>query len=193
MKLKMKTVLSAIILVAMCFTLTSCYVSHPTAMKKLVGTYELTKFTRKAKEAPSEEEPKDLLKENGVKAYLVITADGYGYYAYKDNDTQLKVYKVTITYEYDSEDVSKVRLINYNDGVYTTGTKAPGTGSESLGVNFRLFKRELNYSFQAVLGNKFAQSVIYKKVNKATDLSFVEKKLGSLPEVVDNTTPEQVQ
>ena len=51
-----------------------------------------------------------------------------------------------------------------------------------------VFKRELNYSFQAVLGNKFAQSVIYKKANKATDLKYVEKKLGSLPAVVDYPT-----
>ena len=156
-------------------------------MKNLVGTYELTKFTRKAKDAPSEEDPTDYLKDKGVKAYLVVTADGYGYYAYKDNETTLKVFKVTITYENDSEDITKVKTITYKDGIYTSGSKGPDMGSETLGVNFRLFKRELNYSFQAVLGNKYAQSVIYKKVNKATDLSYVAKKLGTLPEVVDNT------
>ena len=192
MKLKMKTVLSAIILVAMCFTLTSCYVSHPTAMKKLVGTYELTKFTRKAKDADSEADPDDLIKEKGIVAYLVITGEEYGYYAYKDNETPLTVKQVKINYEYDDEDITKVRSITYIDGVFTNGTKYPGAGSELLGVNFRLFKRELNYSFQAVLGNKFAQSVLYKKANKATDLKFVEKKLGSLPTVVDFPTSPEV-
>ena len=188
MKRTIKATLCAVLLALMCFTLTSCYVSHPTAMRNLTGTYELTKFTRKAKDADSEADPDDYIAQKGIVAYLVITGEDYGYYVYKDNETQLTVKQVKILYEYDSEDISKIKSITYNDGVYENGTKYPGAGSELLGVNFRLFKRELNYSFQAVLGNKFSQSVIYKKANKATDLKFVEKKLGSLPAVVDYPT-----
>ena len=188
MKRTIKATLCAVLLALMCFTLTSCYVSHPTAMRNLTGTYELTKFTRKAKDADSEADPDDYIAQKGIVAYLVITGEDYGYYVYKDNETPVTVKQVKILYEYDSEDISKVKSITYNDGVYENGTKYPGAGSELLGVNFRLFKRELNYSFQAVLGNKFAQSVIYKKANKATDLKYVEKKLGSLPAVVDYPT-----
>lgn len=192
MKRTIKATLCAVLLALMCFTLTSCYVSHPTAMKNLTGTYELTKFTRKAKDADSEADPDDLIKEKGIVAYLVITGEEYGYYVYKDNETPLTVKQVKINYEYDDEDITKVKSITYIDGVFTNETKYPGAGSELLGVNFRLFKRELNYSFQAVFNNKFAQSVIYKKANKATDLRYVEKKLGTLPTVIDFPTSPEV-
>lgn len=193
MKRNIKHIMCAVLVALMCFTLTSCYVSHPAKMAKLVGTYAIKTFTRKDANASSDTDPTDLIKENGVVAYLVVADNGYGYYVYKDNETPLTVNRVTITYAYDEEDLSKVKTITYTDGLPHTGDKYPGSGSELLGLNFRLFTKELNYSHGTAFKQKYSQSVVYKKVNNATDLSFVQKKLGSLPEVIDNTQTQTGQ
>ena len=181
--MKKTALLLTIILVAalMASMLSACYVSRPAALKKVVGTYELTSFTQTypAENEESEAKTVDMIKEKEIKAYLVLASDGTGYYVYKDKDTELTTHKLNITYSYDEDDTSKVKEIYYTDGSDTSGDGAPNKGHERLGVYFKWTTKKLTYTMPAVLGRKYSQSVRYDKVDKATDLSYASKKMGA--------------
>lgn len=178
---KTALVLTIILVAALCATmLSSCYVSRPAAMKKVVGTYELTSFTRtySAAEGETESNTVDMIKDKEIKAYLVVNADGKGYYVYSDKDTEVTTHQVNITFTYDEDDSSKVKEIYYTDGADASGDGSPLKGHEHLGVYFKWTTKKLTYSMPAVLGRKYSQSVRYDRVDKATDLSYVSKKFG---------------
>ena len=194
----MKKLLSLVLTAALCltavFVLTACYASKPVLMEDLVGTYQLTKFTRTG--TGENAETHDLIAEKGIVAYLVVGADGKGYYVYKDNDVELYVKEVRIEYDYATEDVTEeyvddqgntqTRIVEtkttdlIDEIRYYTGDGSathPGGGHENLGVNGAI----LNFYYAAIFQRKESQSVEYKKVDKAVDLSYVQGKLGQLP------------
>ena len=191
MKRFFKLFSSLLVLCLMSFTLVSCYVSRPAAMSKLKGTYALTKYTYKEKDA--EGDPIDKIKAEGIVAYLVVTGEDYGYYVYKDDASDIIVQKVKVTYVYDDEEPTLVKEITYDNGLSIATTPYPGSGKEVLGLNFKLFSKTLNNTYNAVFSRNFSQSVSYKKVSSKTDLSYASKKMKAELDklVVDCTLLQQ--
>ena len=182
MKRKFFNILFFVVLTTLSFFLVSCYQSKPGYMKDLTGTYELTKYTYRLKDQEADEEKDNRLKTDQIKAYLVISADGTGYYVFKSKDKSLTTEAVRITYDYDTEETNKIREIHYTNGMYsptgTTSQAIPGNGHESLGLLFKLFSKTLNMTHPAILGSKYYSSVTYKRVSRKTDLSYASKKIG---------------
>lgn len=169
----MAIVLSAI-------TLTACYPSNPTKMSKLVGTFQLTSFTRSYTDEKVDDQQvtHDMLAERGIEVYLVVKSDGTGYYIYKDNDHAAGARIVKITYSYDEDDSALVSSIVYNVGIGEYGDGSPMIGREHLGVNFKRRRKQLSYTMPAVFGRKYSQSVVYKQVSSDTTLAYAQKQLG---------------
>ena len=186
----MKKALALVIcfcLVATLFVaLTACYVSKPATMAELVGTYALKSFTRTPKtEGEEKADPINLMEQRGIVAYLVVKDDGFGYYVYKDSDTALSAEQIKIHYTMDGEDETLVKEINYDNGSGRTGYdhQYPGSGRETLGLTFAKKKKTLNFS--NLQTKQYSQSVSYEKVSNASDLSFVNKKLGVTLSAID--------
>ena len=185
MKRKIINIFSIIALVAVTLSLVSCYASKPGTLKQLVGTYQLTKYTlSNSNDNTSDPEANDQIKKEGIVAYLVVKDDGTGYYVYKSNDEALRLEQIKIKYVYDEEETNKVKEISFSNGQEVTSKDVPGCGYETLGLYFKLFKKTLNQSHPAVFGKKTSTSVTYTKVSSKSDLSYVEKKMGTLPKML---------
>ena len=199
----MKKIISTLLITAFVlfgvFALCAC---QPGTIEEVEGTYELEIFSRRYPDpmpevAEGETPPEqtyttvDYMQEAQVKAYLVLDKDGVGYAVYQDKDTALFVETVAITFS--KNDDGKISLMNYTNGYAanrTTGVKKekdpiPGRGEEQLYVNARSNGVTLVRDYQiyhAVLlpgaERPYSQSVTYRKVDKATDLSFVNKRLN---------------
>ena len=184
MKRKIFNLLAFALLITLSFFLVSCYQSKPGLMKDLTGTYELTKFTWRAKGDEADENKDDMLKNHQITAYLVINSDGTGYYCFKSDEKALYAEEIRITYTYDEDEPSKIKEISYTNGSSTTVNRAPGNGRERLGLYFKVFSKTLNYTDNASpssckkVGRQYSQSVSYKRVSRKTDLSYASKKMG---------------
>ncbi len=181
-----KKIVALLLLAAVLATTVGCYMVSGQKMKTVKGTYKLTGYTY----TPSYErregytprtynyvEDEDYKYED----YLVVTGTSTGYYIHKDANNPAYVKEVALSYEYSTEDSSKVEYVIYND-VLTAGNN---TGVNRLGVT----KNNLNYSkpgfdFTQLFTGKAMRSedisVRWEKVDKATDLSYVQAQLGSL-------------
>jgi len=155
-----------------------CTMSQPGLMKKLKGTYRLTGFTRNYNNG---EAPLDILAQDKINAYLVIDGTQFGYLVYSDEQTPLSSRQVRTTYIYDGE------TENISQVVYEAeSNQKPLFGEERLGFMSR--DSELNRSLPHLVWenhsfvNKYTESVVWKKVDKATDLAFVQKELGQTPD-----------
>ncbi len=151
-----------------------CTMSQPGLMKKLKGTYRLTKFSRNY---TNEDEQLDILARDKIKAYLVIDGTEFGYMVYSDESSPLSSRQVRTTYIYDG-DTEKISQVVYE----AEKTEKALFGEERLGFMSRA--EELNRSTPHLVWENRAfkidynDSVVWEKVNKATDLSFVQKELG---------------
>ena len=173
------------------FSMAACKSDHfgvhvitvPDTEENLAGTYKLTYFTSKPKDAGQDVEPTDMIKEKGVSAYMIIKDDGTGYYAYKDNDKSW-VRSIRLTYTYDEDDSSKVKELRYTDGMGAKDTERyPGTGKEVLGVTFTKKEKKLHYNQPAILSVKQSTVVTYEKVNSDTNVSYIMSKLNIIANV----------
>ena len=179
MKRKLTAIITTMVLACVLVFATGCYTSRPAVMKKLVGTYQLTTFTRTYTDEQVEGEDTishDLITEKGITAYLIIASDGTGYYVYGDKDTPPYARAVHITYTYDDKKPDKVKEITYTDGSTTSGN-APGIGRETLGLNFKISEKLLTYYTPAIFSQKYSQSAKYTKLSKVADLSYVQAQL----------------
>ncbi len=176
---------------ALLFSMSACkddsfgvhVITVPDTEENLAGTYKLTYFTSKPKDAGQDVEPTDMIKEKGVSAYMIIKDDGTGYYAYKDNDKSW-VRSIRLTYTYDEDDSSKVKELRYTDGMGAKDTERyPGTGKEMLGVTFTKKEKKLHYNQPAMLSVKQSTVVTYEKVNSDTDVSYITSKLNIIANV----------
>ena len=85
-------------------------------MKSVKGTYKLTNYTytpqyeRKEGYTPT---TIDYIADRGYEVYLVVTGESEGYYVHKDNEVEAYSTKVSLTYEYDQDDSSKVSRVQY--------------------------------------------------------------------------------
>ena len=182
----MKRISAVLLLLLLLAALSGCYVISPQRMWRVKGTYRLTGYTV----TPSHERREgytprtydyvageDYLYED----YLVITAEGRGYYVHKAKDAPATVQEIGLSYTYNSEDSSKVDYVTLGG---LTIISLP-EGAEKLGVtrdNLGYSKPGINYTEPFTGKEKTTESISvrFERVNRATDLSYVEKQLGAL-------------
>ena len=185
MKLLKRTIAS-LVLIAVLITTAGCYVISAQNMKNVKGTYKLTQYTYTPQyERKEGYTPRvfDYINDEEYKYedYLVVTGNSVGYYVHKAANGEAYVKEVTLRYEYSQEDSSKVSYVIYNDALNAVEESGPN----KLGVT----KNSLNYSKNAfdytqLFTDKKMRSedisVRWEKVDRATDLSYVENQLGAL-------------
>lgn len=98
--ISLATVLALLILSVA--VLSSCYVVKSGKMNRVEGVYKLTTYSGKT----------NYLEERGIEMYMIIRADGGGYYAYKDNDTAPYISELRVSYESDPEESGKYSYVN---------------------------------------------------------------------------------
>ena len=183
-----KRLLSALLIVALlAVSLSGCYIISGQKMRAVKGTYKLTTYTY----TPSHERkngytPTTYDYVNGEKYmyedYLIVTGTSTGYYVHTEAGGDNYVKEVTLRYEYDTEDSSKVNYVIYNDSISVNSDEG---GTHRLGVNkdsFNYSKSAINYT-QLITKKEMSTEAItvrWEKVSKSTDLSYVTKKLGNL-------------
>lgn len=182
-----KHLLAMLLILAVLLSTVGCYFVSSQKMYRVKGTYKLTNYTY----TPSYERkdgytPKQRDYVNGeeymYEDYLIITGTSKGYYIHKEVGADPYVKEITLSYEYDSEDSSKVSYVIYNDAL--TVNKTDG-GVNRLGVaknNLNYNKSSFDYTELFTKRPMRSESlyVRWEKVDRTTDLSYAEKKLGSL-------------
>ena len=146
-----KKLLSVILVIALAVSLASCYVISGQKMRAVQGTYKLTTYTyTPAHERRDGYTPTTYDYVNGEKYmyedYLVVTGTSTGYYVHKDASGEAYVKAVTLRYEYDTEDSSKVNYVIFNDSITVNSDEG---GDNRLGVNKNAFvysKAAFDYS-----------------------------------------------
>lgn len=186
MKKVLRCLFVFLLIVAIMTTAVGCYVVSGQKMDKVKGTYKLTrysytpKYERKDGYTPTTinyiEDEKYLFED-----YLVVTGTGIGYYVHKDANTEAFSKEVTLSYEYDVENSSKVEFVIFNDSI----TINEQIGENKLGV----MRGSLNYSkagfdYTELFTDRKMRSedisIRWEKVDNATNLSYVESELGSI-------------
>lgn len=185
MKIIKRLVALAVILCFL-FTAVGCYFISSQKMRNLKGTYKLSHYTY----TPSYERREGYTprtydyiadEEYLYEDYLIITGSVSGYYVHKQAGEEPYVKEVTLKYEYDSEDSSKVSYVVFNDAI----TVNSDSGFNRMGVS----KNGLNYSKTAIDYTELftkrpmrseSLSIRWEKVSRDTDLGYVEEQLGSL-------------
>ena len=156
-------------------------------MNELKGTYRLTSYTY----TPSHERKEgrtpttyDYVNDEKYKYedYLVITGSGKGYYAHRDASGDAYVKEITLRYEYNQENSSRIDYVIYNDaltqGDTTGGISRLGVSGKSL--NFSLAAFDYTEPFTKRPMRSDERSVRWEKVDDATDLSYVTEQMGDL-------------
>ena len=121
------------------------------------GTYRLTECTESDREN-SKESRKDLQSERGMDAYIIITAEEYGFYVHRDAETPLSCRQVRLDRQYDAKNDAIPCSITITDGVRLSKTLEVQTRRKTLTTS-------------ETVGDVLT-SETYKRVSKATDLSY---------------------
>lgn len=169
------------------FCACGCYRVDPAPMSALIGTYELTEYSRTY---PSDQEGQpnktDFKTEKQISAYLVIDGTNFGYVVYRDSETALLCNRVYVTYTYSQDEPENVELIEYR-----TANKEDTPIIERGKLGFLAKEKKLNQQLPRLaiengsLVTKYTDYTEFTRADDATDLSFVTGKLGSLPAPVD--------
>ncbi len=185
---RVKRLFAAILIVSLMLTFVGCYTISGQKMKNVQGTYELTHYTYTPKyERKEGYTPRTFNyledEEYQYEDYLIITGTGMGYYVHKEVNSPAYVKEVTLSYEYDTDDSSKVEYVIFNDAISVN----EDSGFNKMGIT----KNSLNYTKSAFDYNELftkrpmraeAISVRWTKVSRDTDLKYVENQLGELKE-----------
>ncbi|MBQ7408512.1 MAG: hypothetical protein IJW13_04485 [Clostridia bacterium] len=185
---KIKYLATVILLAVLTFSAFGCYAVSGQKMKDVKGTYKLTyysytpKHERKSGYTPNSinyiEDERYLFED-----YLIITGTNSGYYVHKQANAVAYSKEITLSYLYDDEDSSKVEYVIYNDALSVNSE----SGANKLGI----LKNNLNYTKTAIDYTELftkrpmrteAMTIRWNKVDKAIDLSYAQKQLGSLKE-----------
>ena len=168
---KLKALLSLFLVTLLLFATTGCYIVQAQKMKRVKGTYELTYYTRTDGKTSA---VTNYIETYGYKVYLVVTGSSQGYCVYSDNDTAPYYYTCNLSYTYNEENSSLVDYVNYS--------------YNGKSQNFAVTKGALNFTRPAIkLSENIASDGIdvdWKRVDSATDLSYVEEVLGTIAEYV---------
>ena len=174
---KIRAIFIACLLFFSAFFTAGCYITQAQPMKNVKGTYELTNYTiteqKKHSDGVVRDTTTNMLESRGMVTYLVITGTGTGYYVYKTNDVAAYAREVLLSYEKSEEETSKYKRVGYKD--YTSSEYSM----------FGITKGALNFSKPPIfISNNIRTDGVsksWKKVDKATDLSYVKKQLGEIP------------
>jgi len=164
----------AVALVAVCSVLFygGCYTVKAGAIKEIVGTYELTRYST----------TEDEIAAQGMRCYMVVTASGNGWFAYEDNDTPLFYAELKLRFIADTQEPSKYAYVEVS-------FKEPNKWHK-LGVNVsakNLNSRQAEMKGNIIDGNygvDYYIDVAFTRKAKSTDLSYVEKQLGAAQTVL---------
>lgn len=185
----MKTLRKIIPLLVLAGSMTACtsYTSKPGKMEHLVGTYELSVYKMK-RTIDEESEDYDRKAEIGAVAYFSIDSDGYGYYGYKDNETEARLASMFATFTYDEEKPELVKAIDINDGVthkYEDEKRVGCLDEPDMGFHDGLLKKTLSYTIHSghMLFQKDRlipyQYVEYKKISNDTGVDKINALMGT--------------
>lgn len=157
----------ALILIFCTLLLSGCYIVDSGAMSDVVGTYKLTNYYT----------DEDMIAARGICLYIVIKADGTGYYAYSDNDTELYFSELRCRYTQDTEEpghYSYVELDFRGDGGdwFNLGINS---GAGTLNARKPKYKGNL---FEGNLEIDYYIDVDFRRVSSATDLAYLTMQLG---------------
>lgn len=181
MRKKLALILTTVLIVCtLCMALVAC---NPAKLGKITGTYQLTMYSRQAKKDSDNE---NLIEKWGITAYLVVRDDSTGYFVYESDDVDLTAIKVSLKYTYDSDKPEKVRAIEVSD---VKGLSDNHIGwSNNLKVNYQGRKESYLTCSKIAFGSlsPSSGSTTYTRVDKATDLSYVQKQLGKDIQPLEN-------
>lgn len=179
---RIRILLCVLLVIGLLAIFTGCYVISGQRMNRLIGTYKLTNYTYTPRYSDKDSyvpATRDYINDERYQYedYLVITGESTGYYVHKQANAPAYVKEVTLTYERNAEDSSKIEYVTYYD-VLTQNQQVDGS---KLGVS----GNTLNFSAPSI--HVFSEhtrdiSVSWKKVDNATDLSYVKAQLGELKE-----------
>lgn len=167
-----KKILTSLLIIVSFMLCVGCYFINAQTMKDVRGTYKLTAYTRTYSN-PSEGQSIDYIKDNGWEAYLIVTGSSEGWFAMKTSETAAYAKQVTLSYEYDLEETSKVRYVFYQDSVSSDKTR--------LGVQEDKLTHSTPSVDLGILQRPYSISMTFEKVDDATDLTYAKKKLGEMP------------
>ena len=186
MKNLFKKLMSFLVVLPM---VTSCSMYHSDASEKseLTGTYKLVTITKKHNE---NEDPYDYKSEIGAEAYFTLDINGYVYYAYKDNQTELNIKQAFAIYEPDFEDQTKYKSIKITDGSTQVSMKDKEVGcmdEPTLGFQNQKNKpQSFSYTIPSmtytIFGHETVQPYLYakyEKVSKECTLGYLNSLLGT--------------
>lgn len=147
--------------------------SKKKTLETTVGTYKLDQYVYDYILETIETEDKQ--KEYGIEAYLIITGDTYGYYVYRDNQTNFDAKEVRLTYKHSSQNEQEITGIEYTLETRDTQYGVPGGYAELLKLNSK--KLYSNRGSQNSTG-KYRLKVNYTKISNATSLEELEETLN---------------
>lgn len=181
--MKKATILTLVLTMLMSclvLTMTSCSASKARKMKDVVGTYKLTRYERVMNDADNsigkEATRIDLLAQEGIELYFVVTGEDIGYISYKDNTTELYAREVKITYSYDTENPELVGQVGYESAITYNAKMLKDRISQ-----FGYMAKGLNYTLpNNIFKREYTDHFNFKQVSKDTDLSFITKTYGNL-------------
>ena len=169
--ISLATVLALLILSVA--VLSSCYVVKSGKMNRVEGVYKLTTYSGKT----------NYLEERGIEMYMIIRADGGGYYAYKDNDTAPYISELRVTYESDPEESGKYSYVN----IKFTGSGDPA----HLAVYAPTFDFNTNLNSQKPVWKPIVWGetpeidyyidVDFTRVERSTELDALKELFGDAP------------
>ncbi len=161
-------ILTAIFAIISLTTLVAC---ENADKNDINGTYELTKWTIDYEDNV----PTDIMERDEVEAYVVITGQDKGFYAYQSKSTPLYCKQVKIELEYSSTDPEKVIVVRLKDGM---GWSMSFTTSKTSKEVMLKDKNPKIFDQKASLKE-------FTRISKATDLSSVNTKVGQTLTYVD--------
>jgi len=138
----LRKIVPFMLLLASAFTTSGCsmYSSKADEKKYFIGTYVLDEY--KAKHSADEQDPYDRKADEGIVAYFTVTNEGYGYYGYKSNTKEARVYPIYSTFVADEEEEGLFKAIVMKDGVSDVRDpqRVVGCGDEPT-LGFKRFEK----------------------------------------------------
>ena len=154
------------LLLSLSTLLSGCYVVRSGKMKQIEGTYELTSYSGLT----------DYIAEKERTLFMVIKADGTGYYAYKDNSTAPHIAEIRCRFIADEESSGKYAYVEVN---FIGGTDYEKLAVSASGEYTNLNSRTLRWKNTSKLSEgTYTVNVGFTRVDDATDLSYVNEHFG---------------
>ena len=158
-------IIGALFVLFSAILLSGCYTVKSGKLNDIIGTYELTAYSKDV----------DLIEQNEITCYLILREDETGYYVYKDKDTPLFYSEIKCRFLPDEENEGHYNYVE----VESTNTNE----WDKLGVNMLskiLNSKKPKYKGNLIDGNlavDYYITVKLRKVDSATDISYVQETL----------------